>query len=79
MSEASIHPLGDPVQRVGDTIVVPTKVRSTDYGRGSIVADYGPIGVQIYWDIPVAGTTTHLMVHERSWVALLENLPPEMP
>jgi hypothetical protein len=78
VSGASIHSMGEPSETVGSEIVIPTRVRSEDYGKGSIVADYGPIGIQIFWDNVIKGTvSTHLLTHDRSWVARLEKLPPE--
>lgn len=52
------------------------RVRSTDYGPGTIVLDLSPIGVQILWDQPmlegVAGP--QLLTHDRGWVERLERL-----
>jgi hypothetical protein len=65
---------------VGTDVVIPTRVSSADYGKGNIVADFDSMGVQIYWDKPITGTMgTHLLVHDRAWVARLEKLPPELP
>lgn len=77
MSQPSnIHPLEQPEQ-VGTEITIPTRVRSSDYGTGTIVADFNAMGIQIYWDQPLTGTVaTHLQVHDRRWVSLLEKLPP---
>ena len=78
MSETSnVQPLGRRML-VDTEIAIPTKVRSSDYGTGTIVADFGAMGIQIYWDKPVTGTVaTHLLVHDRIWVSLLEKLPPD--
>ena len=64
------------VQYVGKNIQVPMKVRSPEYGTGTVVANLG-IGIQIYWDTALTGTTTHLLVHDYSFVERLEKLPPE--
>ena len=78
MSEPSnVQPIGRR-ELVGTEIVIPTKVRSSDYGTGTIVADFRAMGIQIYWDKAVTGTVaTHLLVHDRIWVSLLEKLPAE--
>lgn len=61
---------------VGDNIEVRTGVRSPDYGTGTIVADFGAMGVQVYWDKPLKGSKEqHLLLHDRSYVERLERLP----
>lgn len=65
----------DPSKMVGEHGVVHRAgVRSPDYGTGTIVAITGN-GVQIYWDEALAGTSAHLLEHERWYVERLERLP----
>lgn len=57
-----------------DGIEVGLRVRSSDYGTGTVVA-IAATGIQLYWDKPLLGTTdTHLLVHDRAFVASLERI-----
>lgn len=50
------------------------RVRSADYGTGTVVAML-PTGIQVFWDKALLGTTDmHLLVHDRAWVLQLERL-----
>jgi hypothetical protein len=72
MSE-SVSPLRKVVGP--DGIQVRQGVRSPDYGTGTIVAIYGAMGVQIYWDEPLVGSKEqHLLLHDRVYVERLEKL-----
>jgi len=67
--EILVHP-----ERGSTTIPRGTRVRSADYGDGTVVADVG-IGLQVWWDKPLPGTLDeHLLTHDRSWVEKLERL-----
>lgn len=76
MTESNLSPL--PSRRlVGDDIRPLVRVRHHDYGDGHIAAVL-PTGVQIYWNTPYAsGLVDHLLLHDRSWVAMLERLPED--
>lgn len=51
-----------------DLIERDMRIRSRDYGEGTVVALL-PTGVQVYWDNPLVGTTdTHLLIHDRRWI-----------
>lgn len=62
-------------EQPGDPVIEPgLRVRSGDYGAGTVVAVLS-IGVQVYWDEPLIGTPdSHLLVHDRSYVQRLEKL-----
>lgn len=50
------------------------RLRSGDYGDGTVVADLGH-GIQVYWDQALIGTIdTHLMLHDRSWILNQERI-----
>lgn len=50
------------------------RVESSEYGKGTVLADVG-IGIQIYWDDVVLGTVdTHILTHDKAYVARLERL-----
>lgn len=64
----------DPAKVVGEGGVRKRLgVRSPDYGTGTVVG-YSGNGVQIYWDEPLAGTSTHLLDHDLAYVERLERL-----
>lgn len=77
MNEPARNLIGIPVEsqldhrndpQPGDDITAGLRVRSDDYGAGTVVAVLG-IGIQIYWDTPLVGTVdSHLLVHDRSYV-----------
>jgi len=68
--ESQIDHRNDP--RPGDDIEPGLRVKSSDYGTGTVVAVLG-IGIQIYWDTTLVGTVdSHLLVHDRSYVMRLE-------
>lgn len=51
-----------------DLIDRDMRIRSRDYGEGTVVALL-PTGIQVWWDNPLVGTTdTHMMVHDRAWI-----------
>lgn len=57
-----------------DGIAVHQRVRSSDYGDGTIVLDLGE-RVQVIWDEPMVGTFDHhALLHDRSYVERLERL-----
>jgi len=59
---------------VFDDIQPGLRVRSADYGTGTVVAVLG-IGIQIHWDKVLLGSVdTHLLVHDKAYVARLERL-----
>lgn len=64
---SSIKPATDPVH-------LGVRLRSGDYGNGTIVADLGAMGVQVYWDMEILGTRDHLLTHDRSYIDRLERL-----
>jgi hypothetical protein len=69
-SVSPLRPLVGP-----DGIVKRQGVRSPEYGTGIIVAVYGAMGVQIYWDEPLVGSKDqHLLLHDRAYVERLEKL-----
>lgn len=44
------------------------RVASPDYGPGQVVAVL-PIGVQVWYDLPLTGTVdTHMLVHDPAYV-----------
>ena len=55
-------------------IRVKQRVRDRDYGAGEIVADLGPIGVQVLWDEPKGAVGPQLMLHDRVFVERLERI-----
>jgi hypothetical protein len=50
------------------------RVRSPEYGDGTVVADLGPIGVQIMWDRMEGAVGRQLLTHDRSFVERLERI-----
>lgn len=51
-----------------DLIARDMRIRSRDYGEGTVVALL-PTGVQVYWDNPLVGTAdAHLLIHDRHWI-----------
>lgn len=70
--EATVHPRPDVAGIPEDPRGL--RVRSSDYGTGTVVADIG-IGIQIWWDKALAGTADqHMLTHDKSYVAGLERL-----
>lgn len=71
---ANIVPINQPGGAPRGELAEGVRLKSLDYGTGTIVAMLS-IGVQIYWDTPLVGTTdSHLLVHDRSYVERLERL-----
>jgi hypothetical protein len=61
------EPVGDSWNKVG------LRVRSRDYGKGTIVGlSYS--GVTIHWDDELTGTHVHVLDHARHFVEELERL-----
>jgi hypothetical protein len=59
---------------VFDDIQPGLRIKSRDYGTGTVVAVLG-IGIQIHWDKVLMGSVnTHLLVHDKAYVAKLERL-----
>jgi uncharacterized membrane protein YczE len=55
-------------------VEVTMRLRSPEYGDGTIVAVLG-IGIQVRWDTPILGTTqTHMLVHDPVFIAKLERI-----
>ena len=68
--ESAVNPDG-----AGPQVAVMQRVRSEDYGPGTIVADLGAIGIQVWWDRTLPGThDMHLLTHDRAWVEKLKRL-----
>lgn len=64
----------DPAKVVGlGNVRVSLRVRSPDYGAGTVVALTGN-GVNVFWDKTLAGTNTNLLEHDMSYVERLERL-----
>ena len=63
------------VEQQGERLIErDMRVRSGDYGTGKVIAILA-IGVQIWWDEPLIGTTdSHMLVHDWSYVQRLERL-----
>lgn len=65
----------DPARMVGlGGVEVRLGVRSPDYGTGTVVS-FSANGGFVYWDKPLAGTSTHLLEHDLSYLERLERLP----
>ena len=82
MTEPERHLIGLPVEATVqperevkglDDITPGLRVESPEYGTGTVLADVG-IGIQIYWDKPLLGTVTQMLVHDKAYVARLERL-----
>jgi len=56
------------------TIHLGMRVRSGDYGDGTVVAMLGAMGIQVFWDQEILGTREHVLSHDRSYVERLEKL-----
>lgn len=64
----------EPPRERWDDIAEGLRVLSKDYGTGTVVAVFST-GVQLWWDQALLGTTdTHLLTHDKSYVARLERL-----
>lgn len=64
----------DSAPGIYDDIAAGLRVRSRDYGTGTVVVVLG-IGIQIHWDTPILGTVnTHYLTHDKAYVAKLERL-----
>jgi hypothetical protein len=61
--------MGESVEFVGpDRDIKPgLRIRSGDYGRGTVVAIVGS-GVQVHWDDALVGTDQHYLVHDELYV-----------
>jgi hypothetical protein len=67
--ESAVNPAG-----AGPEVAVMQRVRSEDYGPGTIVADLGAIGIQVLWDQPKGTVGPSLMLHDRIYVQRLERI-----
>lgn len=57
------------------TISLGARVNSSDYGNGTVIADLGGSGIQVYWDKALSGTIDqHILTHDRAYVLALERL-----
>jgi hypothetical protein len=69
-----LHSIPDEGPGVFDDIEPGLRIRSRDYGTGTVVAILG-IGIQIHWDKALLGSVnTHLLTHDKAYVAKLERL-----
>ena len=62
------------IQPAGDDVRPGLRIRSQDYGHGTVVAVYGAMGVQVHWDEEILGTREHTLMHDRSYIDRLERL-----
>lgn len=58
---------------VGEQIDCPMRVRSRDYGIGTVIAILGD-RILVVYDNPIAGTETRQLDHARRYVAEMERL-----
>jgi len=72
MTEPERYLTGAPLSPVDGIDFGKTRVRSEDYGPGTVVAEVG-IGIQILWDRPMleGGVGPQLLVHDRAYVERL--------
>jgi hypothetical protein len=49
------------------------RIRSRDYGTGTVVAIVAT-GVQVWWDEPLVGTAEHQMIHDKAYILSLQRL-----
>jgi hypothetical protein len=71
MTGASIHPMGRPEEQQPREITTGMRVRSADYGNGTVVAFVGS-GIQVRWDKPIDGKHAHYLVHDVIFVQRLD-------
>lgn len=57
-----------------DGVHLGLRIHSGDYGNGTVVADLGAMGIQVYWDTEILGTRDHLLTHDRSYIDRMERL-----
>lgn len=79
MTGSSIVSMGEPsnlssIQPAEDDIRPGLRVRSDDYGKGTVVAVFGALGIQVHWDEEILGTREHTLMHDRSYINRLERI-----
>lgn len=62
------------IQPAEDTIYLGLRLRSSDYGTGTVVGVYGAMGIQVHWDKELEGTHQHTLLHDRSYIERLERI-----
>jgi hypothetical protein len=73
VSEGIVRAVDAKKNLVGEQIDCPMRVRSADYGDGTVITIMGT-RIQVLWDKPIAGTETDILVHDRRFIEGLERL-----